>query len=205
MTKELVPAGTAVVTSGYGRGIMERNTKILRVDQGFYHYGSTGDGNSIAIDGLKGEHDGGDGDAVLTDTGAAWGTNQWVGFKLLNVTDGSSTTVTSNTATTITGVLSGGTQNDWDISEVYHIQGNDFKKSTLASLTLFNQGGVDRIIIQNAGGNTSDIQRGNLYYAVDEDSPALLVLDPDMPGNTGTPMIRGAVSLNGKLFVADIK
>ena len=63
---------------------------------------------------LAGTHDGSSGAAVLTDSGEDWGTDQFIGYTLSNTTDGSSTTVTSNTATTITGVLSGGTDDDWD-------------------------------------------------------------------------------------------
>lgn len=121
------------VTNGYGRGIMEKNTKILRVDQGFYHYGSTGDGLSASITG---------------DT--------------------------------------------------------SFNTKYLAAMTMYNQAGVDWVIIQNAGSNTTDAAKGNLYYAVDEDTAPVRVTDTDMPGADGNPTIRGAVSLDGYLFVANI-
>jgi len=192
------------VTGGFGRGIMERNGKILRVDQGFYHYGSAGDGSSADITGLKGTHDGAGNAAILTDSTASWVDDQFIGMILKNTTDGSQTTVTDNDATTMTGVLSGGTDNDWDASDAYHVQDTDFKKSTLAHITLFNQSAVDRIIIQNAGGNTTDIENGNMWYALDEDSAPIQILDPQMPGNNGNPMIRGAVSLNAHLYVADV-
>lgn len=71
--------------------------------------------------GETGRHDGAANAPVLTNTNAAWTIDEHIGKTLTNVTDGSSTVVTSNTATTITGVLSGGTDNDWDISDVYRI------------------------------------------------------------------------------------
>jgi len=69
----------------------------------------------------SGTHSSGDNEAVLTDSTQAWTVNEFVGETLRNITDGSTTTVTSNTATTITGVLSGGTDNDWDTNDKYSI------------------------------------------------------------------------------------
>ncbi len=66
-----------------------------------------------------GTHDGLANAAFLTDSGESWEIDQWVGYALANTTDGSATTVTSNTATTITGVLAGGTDDDWDIGDTY--------------------------------------------------------------------------------------
>lgn len=77
--------------------------------------------NTRVIEG-SGTHDGGSGSAVLTDTTAAWSDGQWVGYTLKNTTDGSETVVTANTATTITGVLSGGTDNDWDSIDAYTLE-----------------------------------------------------------------------------------
>jgi hypothetical protein len=68
-----------------------------------------------------GSHDGLANAAVLTDSTEAWETNELVGKTLKNLTDGSSTTVTANTATTVTGVLAGGTDNDWDIDDEYQV------------------------------------------------------------------------------------
>lgn len=70
---------------------------------------------------VAGAHDGAANAAVLTDSGESWTTNEWVGYTIKNITDGSQALITANTATTITGVLYGGTDNDWDISDTYHI------------------------------------------------------------------------------------
>ncbi len=69
-----------------------------------------------------GAHDGAANASVLTDTTASWTTDQWVNYWIKNDTDGSVALITENTATTITGVLYGGTDNDWDISDAYFIQ-----------------------------------------------------------------------------------
>ncbi len=68
-----------------------------------------------------GTHDGAANAAVLTDSTKSWTVSQWVGYRIRNTTDGSFTTITANTATTITGVLQGGTDNDWDASDAYVI------------------------------------------------------------------------------------
>jgi hypothetical protein len=44
-----------------------------------------------------------------------------VGFTVYNITDGSSATITANTATGVTGTLSGGTGDEWDVDDVYEI------------------------------------------------------------------------------------
>lgn len=68
-----------------------------------------------------GTHTGSANAAVLTDSGQSWTTDEWVGYRIKNVTDGSFATITANTSTTITGTLQGGTDNDWDASDVYVI------------------------------------------------------------------------------------
>ncbi len=68
-----------------------------------------------------GTHTGAANAAVLTDSTKSWTVNQWVGYRIRNTTDGSFTTITANTADTITGVLQGGTDNDWDASDAYFI------------------------------------------------------------------------------------
>lgn len=59
--------------------------------------------------------------AFLTDSTAVWTTSEWVGYVIKNVTDGSQALITANTGTTITGVLFGGTNNDWDSGDTYLI------------------------------------------------------------------------------------
>ena len=69
----------------------------------------------------RGAHDGLDNVAVLTDTSQAWTVNALIGKLLFNLTDGSSTIVTSNMVDIVTGILAGGTDDDWDIADVYII------------------------------------------------------------------------------------
>lgn len=59
----------------------------------------------------------------LVDTSQSWTTNELVGFKVLNLTDGCEGVITANDATTVTcsGGLSGGTDNDWDNGDSYSI------------------------------------------------------------------------------------
>jgi len=66
-------------------------------------------------------HTGGNNADVLTDAGGYWETDKWIGFLILNVTDGSWGTITANTATTITATLKDGTENDWDTGDEYKL------------------------------------------------------------------------------------
>ena len=74
------------------------------------------------IEGYYGDHTGDDNASALTDEDAAFTVNELIGLTVYNKTDGSSGTVTANTATTITATLSGGTDNDWDKGDEYLIQ-----------------------------------------------------------------------------------
>lgn len=70
-----------------------------------------------------GSHSGATDNTVLNDSTASWTTNQWVGYWIKNVTDGSVGEVVSNTSTTITvDDLYGGSSNDWVAADVYNIQ-----------------------------------------------------------------------------------
>jgi len=69
----------------------------------------------------NGTHDGAADASALTDTTKSWTINEFVGHTITNTTDGSSGTVTANTATTVTATLSGGTENDWDVDDAYTI------------------------------------------------------------------------------------
>lgn len=68
-----------------------------------------------------GNHDAVASDIVMTDSGESWIVGHLVGKIINNTPDGSSGTITANTATTITAVLYGGTSNDWQNGEAYTI------------------------------------------------------------------------------------
>ena len=60
-----------------------------------------------------GEHDAADNNTVMTDSGASFIVDDLIGETIYNTTDGSSGTITDNTAITVTATLSGGTDNSW--------------------------------------------------------------------------------------------
>lgn len=64
-------------------------------------------------------HTGGNNEAVLTDSAQSYVVNEWVGYTIYNTTDGSQGLITANTATTVTAILYGGTDNDWDTGDAY--------------------------------------------------------------------------------------
>ena len=69
----------------------------------------------------SGRQDGGDDQVTLTDSTQAWTVDALIGMQVFNQTDGSSAFITANSANTVTGVLAGGTGNDWDDGDVYEI------------------------------------------------------------------------------------
>ena len=73
-----------------------------------------------------GLHDGLANAATLTDTTKAWTIDALVGYRAQNTTDGSSGPITANTATTVTAILTGGAENDWDIGDKYEINNSQF-------------------------------------------------------------------------------
>ena len=59
---------------------------------------------------------------VLTDTGLSLTVDEFVGYTIKNITDGSRGIITSNTANTVTvAELYGGTLDTWTIADAYHI------------------------------------------------------------------------------------
>jgi len=77
---------------------------------------------NFAITGHRGTHDGANNQAVLSDANASFRKiSSIVGWTVFNLTDGSSGTITVQTPTQITATLSGGTDNDWDTGDQYHI------------------------------------------------------------------------------------
>lgn len=75
----------------------------------------------VNTDEQQGTHTGANDAAALTDSAQSWTTDQWVGYKVNNLTDGSSGIITANTSTTATATLSGGTDDNWDTDDTYSI------------------------------------------------------------------------------------
>jgi len=69
--------------------------------------------------------------AFLTDSGESWPTNAYVGMTLYNITDGSSTTVTANDGTTMTGTLAGGSENDWDNGDSWAVAPGPYQSGSI--------------------------------------------------------------------------
>lgn len=69
----------------------------------------------------SGAHAGANGANTLTVGAETWVINQLVSRTVNNTSDGSSGVITANTGTTVTAVLSGGTDNGWDTGDNYTI------------------------------------------------------------------------------------
>ena len=68
-----------------------------------------------------GVHTGVNDSPILIDSTKSWVPNSLVGVTVYNLTDGSSGVITANTSKTITAVLAGGVDNDWDMNDVYRV------------------------------------------------------------------------------------
>jgi hypothetical protein len=101
--------------------------------------------------------------AFMTDSGEAFTTNEFVGWTIYNITDGSSGVITANTATTVTATLSGGTDNDWDSGDKYVI---GYKLAEITIPTLAAVGNVYYADVPNIPGvsGTGSTTVGTNYY-----------------------------------------
>ena len=71
-----------------------------------------------------GAHDGVTDTLILDDSSARW-VMSLVGAEVYNITDGSSGTIVTQTQTTISATLTGGTDNDWDVADTFRIVWSD--------------------------------------------------------------------------------
>jgi hypothetical protein len=106
--------------------------------------------NRIFVDGDHAvTHDGSANASVLNDTDAGFDVNQWVDYTITNSTDSSSGTVTANTSSTVTATLSGGTDNDWDVSDAGVLGTEPQENSEIYvyqnGIDLLGGGGVDQV------------------------------------------------------------
>lgn len=103
----------------------------------------------------SGRHTTGAAAAVLVDTGQAWTIDELIGLQIFNQTDGSSAIITDNDATSVTGVLTGGTGNAWDVADVYEINNSQ----------MIITGGVT--VATDLGLMISDIEVGGAAFKAD--------------------------------------
>jgi Ca2+-binding RTX toxin-like protein len=70
---------------------------------------------------MFGQHTGANDAATLTNSGASFSSSA-IGSRVENIDDGSSCEVTATSATTLTCVLAGGTENKWDTGDFYRLR-----------------------------------------------------------------------------------
>jgi hypothetical protein len=116
------------------------------------------------VSSVIGTHSGSGNASTLTDSAASWTTDELVGYTIYNTTDGSSGSITANTATTVTATLSGGSDDDWDTNDVYRIdaaqtwilkQSNGAASATISAvvnMTLPNPHGLETVCLEVTGG-----------------------------------------------------
>ena len=125
-----------------------------------------------------GTHDGEDNRFVLIDSTASWTNDALIGFTLTNLADGSTGSITANTATTITAVLSGGSENDWDAGDSYRVE---FSSEILGMVNLdmiaYNQPGEDHDVVSILDGDGVSNVKPNLVSAISSYSGGVTARD----------------------------
>ncbi len=115
--------GAAVIWSNTVEGTWSTASNLdIMLDNELLRYGNNiGDGNTAVPNGT-GTHTGVSGALTLTDATKSWTTNAYVGWTVYDTgAGGGMGTITANTATTVTAVLTGGAWNFWVPDEPYKI------------------------------------------------------------------------------------
>lgn len=104
----------------------ERWDGIVNFGQPTAHIQIIQDGAIIADDFWNygkeaGTHTGAADQAVLSDSTLGASDDEFIGYTIKNITDGSRALITDNGNTSVTGQLYGGTESDWDTGDVHHI------------------------------------------------------------------------------------
>ena len=120
---------------------------------------------------MTGAHSGGNGSATLIVATGMFRQAQ-VGMTLYNITDGSSTVVTavSGDFTTVTGVLAGGTDNDWDTNDVFRFVWADgfsthsWTETFCCELPTIARNGVGADCVSASVQGLNAVNEGTLYW-----------------------------------------
>ena len=106
---------------------------------GLHYFSHDRKGGHVNVSDLSGEHTAVDHSTILTDSVSDWPVDGLIGATVNNTTDGSSGTITDNTATTVTvAALTGGSDNSWD-----EIGTDDY------TITDFPETGEDYLVLAN--------------------------------------------------------
>lgn len=153
-------------------------------------------------------HDAADSATVFTDSGESWTVNAFVDHIIYNSGDGSIGVCVSNTATTITvDSLTGGADNTFQSGDTVHVNGIGGEPRALGSLLVFNDDTSGDMAVINDPGHSggSFEEKGSLYYSVLTSAVVTRITDVHLPGNDPfNALIRGAVELNGYLFISGL-
>jgi len=146
----------------------------------------------------SGSHTGANNASVLTDSGQSWTTDEFVGQKVVNTTDGSAGTITANTATTITATLAGGTDNDWDTNDNYIINAD---LPVDEPVTISRGAGTTATVTHTGHGmNTNEyIKLAGITNAEEDNSGAFQITITDADTYTYTSNGSGTLTYTGDM------
>ena len=166
--------------------------------------------------GFSGTHTAADSSTIMTDSAASFVTDNLIGGRIYNDTDGSSGLITDNDGTTVTvASLTGGSDNSWDdaSNDAYHIgmpitgddylaiyDGNDGQVWIYSKVenTWDDVHGTDNTGVIDIGSSNTTTAQVN-YYAVDG---ALRICD-GLFTNSNTPQWYGYVHRSHFILAAD--
>jgi len=145
----------------------DQKLDINYLGQGVLHAG-TGQGTHTAADSTT----------VLNDANALnWSTNEYVGFIIENVTDGSTGLISAGTGTTQTASLFGGADNTWQAGDLYRMRYPDTGYERLTSqadliLKRMTETKSDAVIVYHSivatGAVGLEIDRADFQYFIDK-------------------------------------
>ena len=119
-----LPEATNIAVDNIGRitprGVFNDHTSInantitITKGKGLFKFSHDRTGANVGRGDYSGTHTAADHSTIMTDSAATFPVDGLIGATINNTTDGSSGTITDNTATTVTATLTGGTDRSWD-------------------------------------------------------------------------------------------
>lgn len=173
--------------------------KMAGITEGVY-FQKTDDTNYMAItlEAITGTHTEGNNQSVLTDSTKSWTINEFkYGGIIINITDGSYGTITSNTANTITATLTGGTDNDWDTNDVYEISWNYAVKLSIYATTEVVSLMTGYVLPNDTWHHIEVSENGDDYYIFIDGVLKASSTDTDRPGAYSGVIYIGCTVISG--------
>lgn len=153
-------------------------------------------GSSVEESGM---HAGLDNQSVLTDATKTWTTDAWVGYWVVNLTDGSRGRISGNTANSITATFGGGVENDWDSGDDYAVVRNKTAllpggTATFDNTTSYSRG-INGLMVDIAGlADANAVTLADFTFRTSSNGVNWTAAPDPL---TGSPWLRAAAGADG--------